>query len=261
MNRNIVLFDLDGTLTPPRKQITSKNIQAIKALSRIADVGIVTGSGISYVKEQIPKDVSIDIEIFPCNGTQHWRLSGSDWLEIDSGPSMKDFLGQSNYNNLLLELDQYQRYMMMSHDLPYTGTFISYRKSLLNWCPVGRDANDEERLAFEKLDLKIGLRAGLLEKLKSRFESLYPKKALSIKLGGSTSFDIFPQGWDKRYALTRIEDKVPWFVGDRCGPGGNDQEIFEALSHDSRSFETSSEKETELIIYDIISTLKLLLKN
>lgn len=258
MNRNLVLFDLDGTLTPPRKKITNGNIIAIKALSRIADVGIVTGSGINYVKEQIPQDALIDIEIFPCNGTQHWRLTGSDWIEIDSGPSMKDYLGQSNYNSLLLELDQYQRYMMMSYDLPYTGTFFSYRKSLLNWCPVGRDANDEERLAFENLDLKIGLRISLLKKLKDRLESLYPQKALSMKLGGSTSFDIFPQGWDKKYVLKRLEGRTPWFVGDRCGPGGNDQEIFEALSQDARSFETSSETETELIIYDIISTIKLM---
>ena len=261
MNKNIVLFDLDGTLTPPRKQITNENIKAIKALSRIADVGIVTGSGINYVKEQIPKDALVDIEIFPCNGTQHWRLTGEEWIEIDPGPNMKDILGQQNYNCLLLELDQYQRYMMMSHDLPYTATFISYRRSLLNWCPIGRDASDEERLAFENLDSRISLRTGLLEKLQRRFGTLYHQAELTVKLGGTTSFDIFPKGWDKRYALTRLKDKTPWFVGDRCGPGGNDQEIFEALSHDARSFETSSEKETEHIIYDIISTLKLMSQN
>ena len=46
-------------------------------------------------------------------------------------------------------------------------------------------------------------------------------------MGGDTSFDIYPEGWDKTYAFKNFKDydKI-YFVGDRCGPDGNDFEIF-----------------------------------
>jgi phosphomannomutase len=254
--KDIVLFDLDGTLTPPRKSITKENVNALKDLSKVAKIGIVTGSGIDYIKQQIPQDLDIEIELFPCNGTQHWIMTGGEFKEIDPGPSMKTFLGKSNYTSLLLELDQYQRYVMMSHDLPYTGTFISYRGSLVNWCPIGRDAGDEDRKAFEDFDKKEKFRDGLLKALEIRLKSAF-KSRLTIKLGGSTSFDVFPEGWDKTYALKRInKDLTPWFVGDRCFEGGNDYEIFQSLVYDGKSHFVFSEKDTPAIVEKIISRIK-----
>ena len=73
---------------------------------------------------------------------------------------------------------------------------------------------------------------------------------ITIKLGGDTSFDIYPQGWDKRYALKHFPEESwdVFFVGDRCSYDGNDYEIFEHLSPLGRSFETSGPDETIEII-------------
>ena len=62
-----------------------------------------------------------------------------------------------------------------------------------------------------------------------------------LSLGGDTSFDIYPNGWDKTYALSHFsqEDWVFWFVGDRCYPEGNDYEIFSHLKTTGSAFETS----------------------
>ena len=253
--RDVVLFDLDGTLTPPRKKITRENFLALKTLSRFADVGIVTGSGISYVKEQLEgNDDFIVLDVLPCNGTQRWFLSANSWTEMDPGPNMKSKLGQLNYNKLLLEIDQHQRYTMMSYDLPYTGTFLSYRRSLLNWCPIGRDANDLERGDFEKFDAKNSWRKGILQSLSSRLKTSFGE-SLTIKLGGSTSFDIYPDGWDKTYALNHYKERNVWFVGDRTGPGGNDQEIYEALLPSGRAFSVASQNETPKVIETIIERI------
>jgi phosphomannomutase len=252
--RHTVLFDLDGTLTPPRKGITKRNAEALKDLTRVAEVGIVTGSGIGYLKEQVPLDLHLDIEVLPCNGTQRWRLSGVGWELLDEGPNMRDTIGKSRYNELLLELDQYQRYTMMSHDLPYTGTFVSYRRSLVNWSPIGRDASDAERLAFEEFDRHHNWREEMLERISSRFQSAY-RGTLQVKLGGSTSFDVFPTGWNKTYALRHFEDRAVWFVGDRTGPGGNDQEIFETLAAEGRAFSVKSERETPDVIDRILASI------
>ena len=73
---------------------------------------------------------------------------------------------------------------------------------------------------------------------------------LTIKLGGETSFDIYPKGWDKTFALQHFEDYQCWFVGDRCGENGNDQAIYERLRVHGRSFEVRSTKETLNLIFD-----------
>ena len=88
---------------------------------------------------------------------------------------------------------------------------------------------------MEKLSYKINLRCN---------------NNVVVKLGGETSFDIYPQGWDKTYALKHFPDKNVWFVGDRCGPSGNDYEIYQKLG--TKSYETHSTVQTQEIIKDII---------
>ena len=78
----IVLFDMDGTLTKPRKKIDRETAMALYSLSQHADIGIVTGSGLDYVLEQCsilwdkPEFFIGDkITLLPCNGTMAyvWR--------------------------------------------------------------------------------------------------------------------------------------------------------------------------------------------
>ena len=81
---------------------------------------------------------------------------------------------------------------------------------------------------------------------------------LTLKLGGDTSFDIYPRGWDKTFALKHFNrpDWNFWFVGDRCYPEGNDYEIFELLKDTGRAFETSGPDETlEIIDFHILRDL------
>ena len=75
---------------------------------------------------------------------------------------------------------------------------------------------------------------------------------VEIKLGGETSYDIYPKGWDKTYALQHFEGYECWFVGDRCGNGGNDQTIYERLRVHGRSFEVNNTKDTMKLIFDEI---------
>lgn len=56
----------------------------------------------------------------------------------------------------------------------------------------------------------------------------------SYSIGGQISFDVFPKGWDKTYALQHVEAEKKngvdyttiHFFGDKCYEGGNDWEIF-----------------------------------
>ena len=82
---------------------------------------------------------------------------------------------------------------------------------------------------------------------------------LSFSLGGNTSIDIYPHGWDKTYALKHFPDHDAIFIGDRCtDPKGNDKSIYDKLksvSEDS-AYETTSTGQTIEIINNIIENTK-----
>ena len=70
---------------------------------------------------------------------------------------------------------------------------------MINWCPIGRNANDNDRQRFEEFDKTDN--SFRMNEIKG-FEKFLAKTnrldRLTIKLGGETSFDIYPKGWDKR---------------------------------------------------------------
>jgi phosphomannomutase len=130
--------------------------------------------------------------------------------------------------------------------LPYTGTFLQFRGSLLNWCPIGRSASAEERDAWVDFDKKNIVRVKYVEMLQDYLR--HSGMNVTVALGGSTSIDIYPAGWDKTYSLRYYEGKEIFFVGDKCQPGGNDYHIYRELAKVGRAFETSGTDETCEII-------------
>ena len=75
--RKIVLFDMDGTLTPPRKELDRDLIPALRELAKISEIGIVTGSDHNYVLQQMGllmenSEIRYKLHILPCNGTKYY---------------------------------------------------------------------------------------------------------------------------------------------------------------------------------------------
>ena len=77
--KKIVLFDMDGTLTPARKAMDSNIAKSLFRLSRAGfDIGIISGSGMNYILEQcsvffnLYADRISDLKIYPCNGTKYY---------------------------------------------------------------------------------------------------------------------------------------------------------------------------------------------
>lgn len=256
-DKSVALFDMDGTLTPVRKKMRSEMVTAINELSRHCKIGIITGSKYAYVTEQIPQLFNSEIvskhmiDIMPCNGTKLYKYNGDQYEKI-SEVNMIEKIGQESYNNLVKECNSRQSEILNEFCLPFTGTFIQYRGSLLNWCPIGRDAGDREREAFVKIDEAQGVRM----KYKNWVQTGAAIKGIDIRvaLGGSTSLDIYPTGWDKTYGLQHyVDHEFCYFVGDKCRPGGNDWHIYERLKKEGRSYETDGTPKTIEIIKDIIS--------
>ena len=257
----IALFDMDGTLTPPRKEITGEVIEALKNLSEHTRIGIVSGSDYDYIMQQCSSMFShgcVDpkkVDILPCNGTKMyvWDSSSLKW-QLKHNADMIEALGQDDYNYILQSCLSDQLQISLIYSLPYTGIFFHYRGSMLNWCPIGRLAKDAERDAWVKLDSEKEIRKSSAESLTSALD----KKNIPavVALGGSTSFDIYPVGWDKTYSLNHYPNQTAFFVGDRCEETGNDWHIFSKLSTEGRAWKTSGPKNTVEIIDLIISRIK-----
>ena len=262
--QHLVLFDVDGTLTEARKPIQKAMLKALRELSRHAEIGFLTGSGLEYIKEQLWPALADPIirqncHLLPCNGTEYVIPYGNE--EIIFNPMSKEYMidsiGKNDFYKLLSILCQYQAEIVeKNHDLPLTGNFIQNRGSMINWCPIGRNAAQPDRDSFKALDKLYKIRNTYIEILKDYVQE--QGLDTTVKLGGNTSFDIFPRGWDKTFALNHFDGSswTFWFVGDRCGPTGNDYEIFSTLKNTGRAFEVGSPEETvDIIDFHILRDL------
>jgi phosphomannomutase len=251
---------MDGTLTPARKPMNKEMKEKILHLLEKVDVGIVSGSGIKLIQEQVPFDILSKIEIFPCNGTQRWVSVDNQLKQIGESILMKEKIGKSTWDHLMRNLHNLQSSFMLScKDLPYTSDFISDRGTMVNWCPIGRNANFEERSAWIEYDQKNSARNWLKNRLKLEMNGkgylVQNHGPLSYKLGGQTSIDIYPVGWDKTCALNHLPNKNVWFVGDKCDNHGNDFEIFEFAKKKNQAYHVHSHDETLSVIDEIITRI------
>jgi len=253
---------MDGTLTPARKPMSMPMVNKLNELLDYAKVGIVTGSGINYIKEQckpiLERNIKLDnIILMPCNGTMMHKHKDGNWQQ-EFGVSMEEELGIHNFRKLIKILLKLQYEFVCNddnEDVPFIGHFISYRESLLNWCPLGRDATFSYREEFVKKDQERNIRKRLHASLKENLEAA-GINGITAALGGNTSIDIYPTGWDKSFALWHFPEYEIWFVGDRCVGDGNDRAIYDALAPHNRAYQTTSPEQTIEIIDKIITMVQ-----
>ncbi|KAE9974390.1 Phosphomannomutase 1 [Venturia inaequalis] len=224
----IVLFDVDDTLTPARRPVSTEMLALLSSLRHKVAIGYVGGSDLSKQQEQLGTS-AINVTTlfdfcFPENGLAAFRLG-----EPLASASFIGWLGEDKYKKLVKFCLKY----IAELDLPVMrGTFVEFRNGMINVSPVGRNASNAERAQYEKFDLEHNIRKKFVEALKAEF----PDYGLTYSIGGMISFDVFPQGWDKRYCLSHVEaeaarpDGVKYdtihFFGDKTMVGGNDYEIY-----------------------------------
>ena len=255
--KKIVLFDMDGTLTPPRKKMDWDIIDQLCDLQRAGfEIGILTGSDMNYVEQQCDLifDLSpvdpFEVHYLPCNGTKYYRLSNNGFNAIYE-KNMRQELQEDDWRRLMQLLTSLQSSITRVHrNIPMTGNFISYRGSTVNWCPIGRAANEADRTEWVLWDRRQRIRENWLTIARQGLNNA-DLEHIIIKLGGDTSFDIYPEGWDKTFAFSNFKDydKI-YFVGDRCGKHGNDHEAY--LLAGELGYSTTGPKETIQIIKEII---------
>ncbi|KAL9713770.1 Phosphomannomutase 1 [Leucoagaricus gongylophorus] len=221
LRNTVCLFDVDGTLTPARQAASAEMIETLRELRKKVAVGFVSGSDLPKIKEQLEipgTDLLADMDYcFFENGLTAYKLG-----QVLPSESFISFIGEERYKILVNFILHY----IADLDIPIKrGTFVEFRQGMINVSPIGRNASALERIEFERIDKQNGYRAKFVQVLKEKFSDY----GLTFAIGGQLSFDVFPNGWDKTYALHRLEDEnfnEIHFFGDKCYPGGNDYEIF-----------------------------------
>jgi len=232
---DIFLFDVDGTLTPPRCHIDPSLESVFMKLGKLCTVYLVSGSDISKIKEQMPPETrEVCAGIFGSSGNELWI---DDELVYANNFEPTERLTASLEDAL--------------HNSPYplrTGTHIEKRPGMINYSIVGREATPEQRLEYYRWDQKTHERKRLAISLMAR----HPEVEVSI--GGEISIDIYPRGNDKSQAVRYIQEahshKRICFFGDKTQPPGNDYSAVAALGETDRIYAVRSWHHT----YDILKS-------
>lgn len=194
----LLLFDVDGTLTPARKIIEPDFEEFLYTKIRpLATLGVVGGSDYCKIIEQLNgKRVLSEFDyVFPENGLVFIK----NGVEVNK-QSIQRHLGEENLKKFI----NFTLHYIADMDIPIKrGTFIDFRNGMINICPIGRQCSYEERLVFNKLDEQHFFRRNMIEALKTKF----PDMDLTYSIGGQISIDAFPNGWDKTYCLKHIAEK------------------------------------------------------
>lgn len=267
----VLAFDLDGTLSAPRQKISQPVYDELTKLAATdVQVCVVTGSPLEYIRQQGRDLWKINgynpLLLLPCNGTHSLEVAHGKTVEI-ARLDMRDKIGETAYRFIVRRLvgilgDIHQLYSSSRwpDNVPACGTFIQYRGSMINWSIPGRDAGPEDRSMFVRMDnvwkakRGVSIREQAISELKNRlgWSPPEPFKSDHIEavLGGETSIDIYPTGWDKSYILNLFDDgemDEVFFIGDKCTGQGNDRALYDKLDEQHRFQTDGPEKTIEII--------------
>ena len=116
----IALFDIDGTLTAPRKKILPNMKQVLMDLRQKITIGIVGGSDFKKQQEQLDTDILDFVDFsFPENGLIAYH--NKKFIHFRS---IKDYLNENKIKKFI----NFCLHYIADLDLPIKrGTFIEFR--------------------------------------------------------------------------------------------------------------------------------------
>ncbi|KAL0953501.1 hypothetical protein HGRIS_004727 [Hohenbuehelia grisea] len=248
-HKKLLLFDVDDTLTPARQDVSPEMMKTLRDLRKHVVIGFVGGSDLVKISGQLTLNGSNALDDFDYgfaeNGLTAYKLGKA----LDSQSFIK-YVGEERYKKLVNFILHY----VADLDIPIKrGTFVEFRNGMINVSPIGRNATIAERHEFEAYDKQHGIRPAFVKVLQEKFSDY----GLTFSIGGQISFDVFPNGWDKTYALKHVEDEgfeEIHFFGDKTYKGGNDYEIFE----DSRTIghTVANPSETERLLKEMFPEIQ-----
>ncbi|HWW59422.1 MAG TPA: HAD-IIB family hydrolase [Sphingopyxis sp.] len=221
--KQLVAFDLDGTLAESKQPLGEDMGEALADLLAAVHVAVISGGDWPQFDKQVASRLPAraDLErlwLLPTTGTKLYTHREGRWQ-----PVYAELFGESQKSEIL---EAFDAALVATGFVPEQtwGERIEDRGSQITFSALGQEAPIE---AKEIWDPDFAKRRVIQADLRRRLPGL------SINMGGATSIDITREGVDKAYGLTKLRDAsgieldAMLFVGDAIFPGGNDYSAFE----------------------------------
>lgn len=232
LKKKIIAFDLDGTLAESKQHLEPYMSDLLCTLASYKKVVIITGGSYGQFQKQflpflnIKKDSYNIINNFillpTCGSCRYeFNLDKNEWEITDIEEFDKDI--KKKVISELQKIVKSHRYGIGA--IIEGDEVVEDRLTQVTLSALGQHAPIEKKKLWDQ-DQKIRL------DIKKELESKLPE--VSIVIGGTTSIDILPFGFDKAKGLLRLLNKLEMtiddmlFVGDAVFPGGNDYSPYEA---------------------------------
>lgn len=220
--KKLFIFDLDGTLTAPKVQMTGSMGLALSELIKRASVAVISGGGYVRFQNQFLRSLPTDttglgnLYLLPTSGTRLYVWQG-DWVE-----KYREELTDPEKKSIMAALDSAIKASGLDRPEKVFGSVIEDRGSQVTFSALGQEAPLELKLRWDPDHAK---RAKLVELLQPRIPQF------DVRIGGTTSIDITRRGINKAYGIHKLEQymNIPIsemvFIGDALFYGGNDYPV------------------------------------
>lgn len=221
--KQLVAFDLDGTLAQSKQAIDQEMSGLLSRLLQVALVAVISGGDWPQFEQQLvgnlPKDIDFGrLFLLPTSGTKLYRYDDG-WQR-----AYGEMFTEAERDLILRTLEVTVVAAGLSSDRSW-GEKIEDRGSQITFSGLGQQAPLIAKHAWDPDFVKR-------KSLQAALGPLLPGFAVSV--GGSTSIDITREGVDKAYGIRKLAEVagVPVtgmiFVGDALYPGGNDYPVRSA---------------------------------
>ena len=247
--KQLVAFDLDGTLAESKQPLQEPMGEAIANLLDVADVAVISGGDWPQFEKQVASRLPgranrNRLWLMPTTGTKLYTFDERGWHPVHA-----ELFDDETKKKILEAFDASLEATGFVPEQTW-GERIEDRGSQITFSALGQQAPIN---AKEHWDPKFEKRKIIQADLKQRLPGL------SINMGGATSIDITREGVDKAYGLKKLRDasgialEAMMFIGDAIFPGGND---YPAKELGLDTVRVRDPQETESVIAGIVACLK-----
>jgi len=218
-SKQLIVFDLDGTLAESKSGISPEMASSLIKLIARKKVAIISGGGYPQFQAQLLSYLPQNTENFsnlfliPTSGTRLYAWKGS-WNE-----QYVEHLSIKEKEKIMIALNASLKQGGYVQPQKIYGPIFEDRGSQITFSALGQQAPGLEKKAWDPTREKREAISAFLQPKLPEFD---------VRIGGSTSIDITKKGVNKAFGIRRLEEYLKLtsddivFVGDALFPGGND---------------------------------------
>ena len=228
MKKQLIAFDLDGTLAPSKSLLPDEMAELINALLGKYQVCVISGGKYQLFELQVLSQITKDprfltkLHLMPTSGTRYYvyDYSKKNWVQKYA----EDFTSAQK-KKITKALEEGLKESGYQTDKTY-GDTIEDRDSQITLSILGQEIVAE--LGEEGLRIKEAWDPDGKKKLKIRSIVASKIPEFNVRAAGATSIDVTRLGIDKAYGMNKLMQKTGLkkedilFMGDKIIPGGND---------------------------------------